>query len=127
MCTDLELAPIKEKYPDAAIVAYVNTSAAVKALADVCCTSANAVKVVGRMPQKHIIFVPARNLGAYVQRFHPEKEILLWPGFCRRTTTSALRSSRKIRGNIPGQADVHPECTPEVIDIADTSPPRKGC
>jgi quinolinate synthase len=120
MCTDLELAPIKEKYPEAAVVAYVNTSAAVKALADVCCTSSNAVKVVGKLPQRQIIFVPDRNLGAYVQRFHPDKEILLWPGYCPTHHDISAQDLKELKRLHPkAKLMVHPECTPEVIDIAD--------
>jgi quinolinate synthase len=120
MCTDVELGPIKERYPEAAVVAYVNTSAAVKALADVCCTSSNAVKVVGRMPQRRIIFVPDRNLGAYVQRFHPDKEILLWPGYCPTHHDMTVQEVMAIRRQHPqAKLMVHPECTPEVIDLAD--------
>ncbi|MBN1110068.1 MAG: quinolinate synthase NadA [Methanomassiliicoccales archaeon] len=120
MCTDVELAPIKERYPEAAVVAYVNTSAAVKTLADVCCTSSNAVKVVGSIPQKRIIFVPDRNLGAYVQRFHPDKEILLWPGYCPTHHDITVGEVMEIKGKHPqAKLIVHPECTPEVIDLAD--------
>lgn len=120
MCTDVELAPIKERYPEAAVVAYVNTSAAVKALADVCCTSSNAVKVVGSVPQKQIIFVPDRNLGAYVQRFHPEKEILLWPGYCPTHHDISVEEIMELKRQHPrAKLMVHPECTPEVIDLAD--------
>ena len=127
MCTDLELAPVKEKYPEAAIVAYVNTSAAVKALADVCCTSANAVKVVGKMPQKRIIFVPDRNLGAYVQRFHPDKEILLWPGFCPTHHDMDVQDLKELKKKHPkAKLMVHPECTPEVIDMADSVSSTEG-
>jgi len=120
MCTAMELALFKERHPQAAVVAYVNTSAAVKALADVCCTSANAVKVVGRMPQKRIIFVPDRNLGAYVQRFHPEKEIMLWHGFCQTHQGISVEEVQEVRGRHPeAKLMVHPECLPEVIDLAD--------
>ena len=63
MCDAETLRPVKEKYPEAAVVAYVNTSAAVKAETDVCCTSSNAVKVVGSLAEKQIIFVPDCNLG----------------------------------------------------------------
>jgi quinolinate synthase len=120
MCTDVELGPIKERYPEAAVVAYVNTSAAVKTLADVCCTSSNAVKVVGSIPQKRIIFVPDRNLGAYVQRFHPDKEILLWPGYCPTHHDITVGEVMEIKGKHPqAKLIVHPECTPEVIDLAD--------
>ncbi len=120
MCTDLELGPMKEKYPEAVVVAYVNTSAAVKALADVCCTSSNAVKVVGNIPQKRIIFVPDRNLGAYVQRFHPDKEILLWPGYCPTHHDISVQEIKEIQRQHPkAKLMVHPECIPDVIDLAD--------
>lgn len=120
ICKDLELTAVKEQYPDAAVVAYVNTSAAVKALADVCCTSANAVKVVGRMPQKRIIFVPDRNLGAYVQRFHPDKELILWPGYCPTHHDIDVPSIKELKSRHPrAKLMVHPECRPEVIDMAD--------
>ena len=127
MCTDLELGPMKEKYPEAAVVAYVNTSAAVKALADVCCTSSNAVKVVGNIPQKRIIFVPDRNLGAYVQRFHPDKEILLWPGYCPTHHDISVQEIKEIQRQHPkAKLMVHPECIPDVIDLADNVSSTEG-
>ncbi|HUT26433.1 MAG TPA: quinolinate synthase NadA [Methanomassiliicoccales archaeon] len=127
MCTDLELGPMKEKYPEAAVVAYVNTSAAVKALADVCCTSSNAVKVVGSVPQKRIIFVPDRNLGAYVQRFHPDKEILLWPGYCPTHHDISVQEIKELQCQHPrAKLMVHPECIPDVIDLADNVSSTEG-
>ncbi|TFG56468.1 MAG: quinolinate synthase NadA [Methanomassiliicoccus sp.] len=127
MCTDLELGPMKERYPEAAVVAYVNTSAAVKALADVCCTSSNAVKVVGKIPQKLIIFVPDRNLGAYVQRFHPDKEILLWPGYCPTHHDISVREIKELQRQHPqAKVMVHPECIPDVIDLADNVSSTEG-
>ncbi|NLX47602.1 MAG: quinolinate synthase NadA [Euryarchaeota archaeon] len=127
MCTDLELAPVKERYPEAAIVAYVNTSAAVKALADVCCTSANAVRVVGKVSQERIIFVPDKNLGAYVQRFHPEKDIMLWPGHCPTHHDISVQNIMDLKRQHPrAKLMVHPECTPEVIDLADNVSSTEG-
>ena len=72
----------RKEYPDAAVVCYVNSSAEVKAESDIACTSSNAVQIVKSLPNKRIIFVPDKNLGHYVQRFCPEKEIILWQGFC---------------------------------------------
>jgi quinolinate synthase len=77
-----DIANLREKHPNAAVVAYVNSSAQVKAACDICCTSSNAVKVVRSLPQKEIIFVPDRNLGHYVSRFVPEKEFFFHEGFC---------------------------------------------
>src|SRR5262245_51429003 len=82
MVTPERLRAKRTEYPDAAVVCYVNSSAAVKAESDIACTSANAVQVVKSLPNKRIIFVPDKNLGHYVQRFCPDKEIILWQGFC---------------------------------------------
>ena len=73
---------LKKEYPDAAVVTYVNSTAAVKAVSDICVTSANAVDIVKKLPQKKIIFVPDKSLGAYVAAQVPEKEIILMSGFC---------------------------------------------
>ncbi|MBI4355486.1 MAG: quinolinate synthase NadA [Candidatus Omnitrophica bacterium] len=111
---------MKSQYPDAAVVAYVNCSAEVKAEADICCTSANAVKVVSALPHKRIVFVPDRNLGHYVQRFVPDKEIILWKGFCpthQRFTIDDLLQSKREHPDALFVA--HPECRPEVLVLAD--------
>jgi quinolinate synthase len=114
-----ELNLAKERHPDAAVVCYVNTSAEVKAASDICCTSANAVKVVNAVEQEEIIFVPDRNLGRYAQRF-TKKTILPWEGFCivhDRITPAQVAEARNVH---PGAVVlVHPECRPEVIDSAD--------
>ncbi len=115
------LRKMKENHPDAVVVSYVNTTADVKAESDVCCTSGNAVKVIKSLNEKKVIFTPDMNLGLYVQRFVPDKEIILWPGFCavhnNRITVEKLRN---IKSQHPGaEILVHPECTPEVIDYAD--------
>src|SRR3990167_9310622 len=82
MVSSGKLRAMKMQYPDAAVVSYVNSSAEVKAESDVCCTSSNAIEVVKVLPNKKIIFVPDKNLGRYVQANVPEKEIILWEGFC---------------------------------------------
>src|SRR3990167_6102090 len=81
MATVGKLREIKKQHPDAAVVSYVNTTAEVKAISDICCTSANAVEVVNSLPNKRVIFLPDKNLGRYVQE-HTEKEIILWDGYC---------------------------------------------
>ncbi|MBA3045134.1 MAG: quinolinate synthase NadA [Candidatus Thermoplasmatota archaeon] len=115
------LREMKSKHPDAVVVSYVNTTADVKAESDVCCTSGNAVKVIKSVREKKIIFTPDRNLGMYVQRFVPEKEIILWPGFCavhhNKITVAKLESLKSLHPE--AEVMVHPECTPEVIDYAD--------
>ncbi len=114
------LAAMKQKHPDAEVVAYINTTADVKALADICCTSANGVKVVKSRTTKKIIFVPDRNLGLFIQKQVPEKEMILWPGVCsthHNITPEELLGIKKQHPN--AEIIVHPECQPEVIAIAD--------
>src|SRR5712691_2482232 len=76
------IAELRKQYPDLAVVSYVNTTAAVKALSDIICTSANAAKVVRSLPNKNILFVPDRNLANHVAQQVPEKNIIPWEGFC---------------------------------------------
>lgn len=119
MVTSGELVVLRSRYPDAAVVAYVNTTAEVKALSDICCTSANAVKVVESLPQNQIIFVPDQNLARYVARF-TSKEILPWEGYCivhDRFTKEDIARERALHPF--AEVLVHPECRPEVIDGAD--------
>jgi quinolinate synthase len=114
-----ELKLAKEHHPDAAVVCYVNSSAEVKAESDICCTSANAVKVVNSVPQDEILFVPDKNLGRYAQRF-TKKKILPWEGFCYvhdRITPTQVQEAWEAYPN--AVLLVHPECRPEVIDLAD--------
>ena len=115
---DLKL--MKKEHPDALVVTYVNSSAEVKALSDICVTSANAVKVVSSLPEdRKIIFVPDKNLGAYVQR-ETGREMILWPGYCpthMRMTAEQLK--RKKREYPDAVVIVHPEAPLDVIDLAD--------
>lgn len=119
MVTAGELRLAKERHPDAAVVCYVNTTAEVKAESDICCTSANAVKVVNAVEQDEVLFVPDRNLGMYAQRF-TKKRVLPWEGFCSvhdRITPAQVQEARMAH---PGAVVlVHPECRPSVIDCAD--------
>ena len=120
MVTPERLREKKKEYPDAAVVCYVNSSAAVKAESDIACTSANAIQIVKSLPHKRILFVPDKNLGHYVQRFCPEKEIMLWQGFCTthiRVTAEDIRNMKEKYPDAPFIA--HPECPPDVLDLAD--------
>jgi quinolinate synthase len=110
---------IKE-HPDADVVAYINTTADVKALADICCTSANGVKIVRSRTAKKIIFVPDRNLGLYIQKQVPEKEMILWPGVCRTHHDIKKEDVLSLKRKHPAaEFLVHPECQPEIIELAD--------
>lgn len=119
MITAEDVIKLKEQYPKAKVVTYVNSLADVKAVTDVCCTSANAVSVVKNIDAQQIIFGPDKNLAAYCQRF-VDKEIIPWSGFCY--------VHSKITGDEVRQAKaayqkavllVHPECEPEIVDMAD--------
>lgn len=120
MVTVRELRKTKEKHPDAVVVTYVNSTAAVKAESDICCTSGNALKVVQTIPSdKKILFVPDRHLGDYISR-KLGRPMILWPGYCpthQRILPSDIQARKK---EYPGaKVVVHPECVREVIEMAD--------
>jgi len=120
MITVDKLKEKKKGHPDAAVVCYVNSSAEVKAQSDIACTSSNAIEVVKSLKQKNIIFVPDKNLGRYVQKNVPEKNIILWEGFC--STHIRLREEDVLTAKkVHPQAEFlsHPECDPEVLKLAD--------
>lgn len=120
MITAQSLRERKKMYPDAAVVCYVNSTAAVKAESDVCCTSSNAVQVVRALPNKQILFVPDKNLAAFVARHVKDKEIIPWEGYCpihERLSKDYLVKAKKNHPN--AMIIAHPECTDEVRDAAD--------
>lgn len=120
MATARQVKQLKEQYPQAAVVTYINSSAEVKAQSDVIVTSSNAVKVVSRLKEKDIIFVPDRNLGRHVQNNLPDKNIILWNGFCivhmRLRVEDVLERKREYPD---AKVVVHPECEKEILDLAD--------
>ena len=119
MITAEELRQWKNNYPGRSVVCYVNTSAAVKAECDVCCTSSNAVRVVNSLEGDEILFAPDKNLAAYVAR-HTRKKIIPWDGYCYVHNNIRLKDVKEKKAIHPGaEVWVHPECRPEVIDIAD--------
>lgn len=113
------LRAFKAQHPDAAVVSYVNTSAAVKAESDICCTSANAVKVVNSLAAKQIIFTPDRNLGRYVAK-HTDKEVIVWEGYCNTHDHLTIERLLQAKAEHPEALTVvHPECRPEISAAAD--------
>ena len=119
MITAEQLRLLKEKHPRALVICYVNSSAEVKAESDVCCTSANALKVVQGVEADEIIFVPDQNLGHYVSRF-TDKKIILWKGYCSVHHRIRAEHLQRVRRAHPESVVlVHPECRPEVVDLAD--------
>ncbi|MDG6221582.1 MAG: quinolinate synthase NadA [Candidatus Thermoplasmatota archaeon] len=119
---------LRSRYPEAVFVAYVNTTADVKAEVDICCTSANAVKVVKSIPQKQVVMVPDCNLALYTRRLVPEKEIILPAGYCPTHQAGITPEAiRELKEKHPGaEVMVHPECIPEVIDLADGAYSTEG-
>jgi len=114
-----QLRNARELYPDAAVVCYVNSTAEVKAESDVCCTSANAISVVNSLSQKQVIFVPDENLARYVAKY-TNKDIIPWNGYCyvhSQFKPEEVLEARRLHPN--AEILVHPECRPEVVDLAD--------
>ncbi len=119
MATAEDLVEMKKVHPRAAVVTYINSTAEVKGESDVICTSSNALKIVESVEADEVIFVPDRNLAAYVQRF-TKKKIIPWNGFCpthERFTLEDLEAVRKAHPD--ALVMVHPECRPDVIDRSD--------
>ena len=115
-----QLDELKNKYPDAVVVCYVNSSAEVKALSDICCTSSNAVNVVKSIPKnKEIIFIPDKYLGSYVQS-QAGRELILWNGYCpTHVSINAKNIIQLKKKHLDAVVIVHPECTPDIIKVAD--------
>ncbi len=114
------LLQLKEQYPEHKVVAYINTTAALKTLSDVCVTSSSAVKIIRRMDADKILFIPDCNLGDFVKRQIPEKDIQLINGGCpthARLTAADVRAAKKLHPN--ALVLVHPECLPEIVELAD--------
>jgi quinolinate synthase len=109
----------KAQLPGVPVVTYVNSTAAVKAASDICCTSANAVKVVNSLTAPRVLMVPDRNLALYTAR-HTAKEVLYWEGCCNvhdSLTAGEVLAAKKAHPE--GVFLAHPECRPEVLDLAD--------
>jgi quinolinate synthase len=120
MITAEQLEEEKGKHPNIQVVCYVNSSAAVKAASDICCTSANAVEVVQSMDQdRPILFVPDQYLGHYVMQ-KTGRRMLLWPGYCPTHMKITVQGIEKQKVRFPdARVLVHPECRPDVIAAAD--------
>jgi len=118
MATVEVLIKMRKQYPDAAVVSYINSSAAIKAESDACCTSANAVEVVNSLGQNQILFVPDRNLGSHVAD-RTGKDIIRWDGYCYVHENIELNAIGKAKQLHPdAKVMVHPECTKSVRDTA---------
>jgi quinolinate synthase len=119
MTTPEELNRMKAEHPDAVVVAYVNTTAAVKAESDICCTSANAVKVVQSLGRQKVLFVPDQNLANYVAD-QTGADTIAWPGYCYVHHRFTAQDVEAAKAKYPeAKVIVHPECRREVIALAD--------
>lgn len=118
MITPQDVQQLRQEHPGAPVVAYVNTSAAVKATSDICCTSANAVSVVNSLPEEEVILIPDRNLGQYIAR-HTHKTCHIYQGYCPTHDEVTAAQLEQVQQAHP-QAWVlaHPECPPAVLDRA---------
>ncbi|MCL2227732.1 MAG: quinolinate synthase NadA [Oscillospiraceae bacterium] len=114
------ISSVKKQHPDYTVVAYINTTAELKTICDVCVTSSSAVKIVKNIENKNILFLPDCNLGAYVAAQVPEKNVKLLQGGCPIHAVVNPGDVKKARDRHPGALLlVHPECVPEVVKLAD--------
>lgn len=120
MAKDTKIKFLKEKYPKAKVVCYINSSSEVKAISDVCCTSSSALNIIKNIKSDEIIFVLDKNLGSYIQEKIPEKKIILWDGCCpihdKITANDIIQFKKSYGEDI--KVLTHPECKKEVRDLS---------
>ena len=120
MVTVEQIEQVRKENPDVAVVCYVNSTAEIKAVSDVCVTSSNAVKVVKNLPEQNIFFVPDNNLGRYVAKQLPEKHFIFHDGFCHVHKSIHAEDVKKAKELHPEAVVLaHPECTGDVLELAD--------
>lgn len=115
-----DILELKKQYPDSKVVAYINTTAELKTVCDVCVTSASALKICEKIPEKNIIFIPDINLGSYVAKNLPDKNIIMKQGGCPYHAAVTAQEAVAAKEKHPeALLLVHPECKPEVSNLAD--------
>ena len=121
MINERQLRKLKSQHPDAAVVCYVNSTAAIKAESDVCCTSANAAEIMASFPKEQpVIFVPDKSLGGWAAKKLGRDNVILWDGYCPTHHRILSRDIRERKAEHPdAKVAVHPECTEDVIELAD--------
>lgn len=120
MASKEKIEELRKKYDDLAVVCYINSTAELKCLSDVCVTSSNALKIVKALPNKNIFFIPDRNLGSFVAKQVPEKNVIINDGCC---PIHAIITSAQVENEKAKHSDAlvlaHPECEPVVLEAAD--------
>lgn len=120
MATAEKIGEMRSRYSDLAVVCYINSTAELKALSDVCVTSSNAVKIVKALPNKNIFFIPDKNLGRFVAEKVPEKNIIINDGYCPIHTSITVSQVKQAMQNHPNALVLsHPECEKAVLEISD--------
>jgi quinolinate synthase len=127
MVASEDLAERKKELAGVPVLTYVNSPAAVKAISDICCTSANVVAVLRSLPSKRILMTPDKNLALHAQKLVPEKEVLLWPGFCPTHHRLNLKEVQQLKQDNPEAVVVaHPECQPKILKEVDVISSTSG-
>jgi len=120
-CPPAEFKKFLKKYPDHTVISYVNTTAEIKALTDIVCTSSNAVQIVNSLPENEkIIFAPDKNLGNYIKKITGRKKMIVWDGACHVHEEFSLERILEIKKEHPeAKIIAHPECEQEILIVAD--------
>ena len=120
MCKKKDIEQVRKKYDDVAVVCYINSTAELKALSDVCVTSANALKILSNLPNKNIYFIPDKNLAHYLDKMLPDKNFIFNDGYCPTHNDISLEEVLKLKEEHPkAKILAHPECNEKVLAIAD--------
>ena len=120
MATKEKIKEMREKYDDLAVVCYINSTAELKRMSDVCVTSANAMRIVNRLPNKNIFFIPDRNLGSYVKKHVKDKNIIINDGYCPIHHFFEISELARLQEKYPDALVLaHPECQEELLKNAD--------
>ena len=120
MVSEGKIEMMRKQYEDLAVVCYINSTAELKCLSDVCVTSSNAIKIVKSLPNKNIFFIPDKNLGSFVKEQVPEKNIILNDGFCPIHADISIEQLNKAKEQYPDALVLtHPECEREILNMSD--------
>lgn len=115
-----QVTAFKTAHPDYKVVAYINTTTALKAVSDVCVTSSSALQIVGNLPEKNILFIPDQNLGSYIKQQLPDKNIVLWDGCCPiHNSVTEAECKALIKAHPQAKVLMHPELPQSILQYAD--------